>query len=35
MITEILNYTETPENLQILIETLKNILKEMNNNNDK
>jgi len=30
MITEILNYTQTKENLEILIDTLNNILKEMN-----
>lgn len=32
MITEILNYTQTKENLAILIETLNNILKEETNN---
>jgi len=32
MITEILNYTQTKENLAILIETLNNILKEETKN---
>lgn len=32
MITEILNYTQTKENLAILIETLNNILKEERKN---